>query len=66
MNPSVVHHYITANNDIFFFYKKWTKNQKASSFLNTVNLDNKEWFDKEQISIGIKKPFPVTNLPFTS
>ena len=29
----------------------------------TVKLGNKEWFDKEQI--GIKEPFPVTNLPFT-
>jgi hypothetical protein len=32
--------------------------------LSTVILGNKEWFDKEQI--GIKEPFPVTNLPFTS
>ena len=31
---------------------------------NTVKLGNNEWFDKEQI--GIKEPFPVTNLPFTS
>jgi hypothetical protein len=31
---------------------------------STVKLDNKERFDKEQI--GIKEPFPVTNLPFTS
>ena len=30
---------------------------------NTVKLGNKERFDKEQI--GIKEPFPVTNLPFT-
>ena len=29
----------------------------------TVKLGNKERFDKEQI--GIKEPFPVTNLPFT-
>ena len=29
----------------------------------TVKLGNKELFDKEQI--GIKEPFPVTNLPFT-
>ena len=28
---------------------------------NTVKLGNKELFDKEQI--GIKEPFPVTNLP---
>ena len=33
-------------------------------YLGTVKLGNKERFDKEQI--GIKKPFPVTNLPFTS
>ena len=31
---------------------------------DTVKLGNKERFDKEQI--GIKEPFPVTNLPFTS
>ena len=30
----------------------------------TVKLGDKELFDKEQI--GVKKPFPVTNLPFTS
>ena len=29
---------------------------------NTVKLGNKEWFDRELI--GIKEPFPVTNLPF--
>ena len=29
----------------------------------TVKLVNKERFDKAQI--GIKEPFPVTNLPFT-
>ena len=31
---------------------------------STVNLGNKERFDKEQI--GIKEPFSVTNLPLTS
>ena len=31
---------------------------------STVKLGNKERFDKGQI--GIKEPFPVTNLPFTS
>ena len=30
----------------------------------TVKLGNKDWLDKEQI--GIKEPFPVTNVPFTS
>ena len=29
----------------------------------TIKLGYKEQFDKEQI--GIKEPFPVTNLPFT-
>ena len=29
-----------------------------------VKLVDKDRFDKEQI--GIKEPFPVTNLPFTS
>ena len=33
------------------------------SLQSTVKLGNKERFDKEQI--GIKEPFPVTNLPFT-
>ena len=35
-----------------------------SFFPFTVKLGNKERFDKELI--GIKEPFPVTNLPFTS
>ena len=33
-------------------------------FCNTVKLGNKERFDKEPI--GIKEPFLLTNLPFTS
>ena len=33
-------------------------------FKSTVKLGNKERFDKEQI--GIKEPFPITSLPFTS
>ena len=36
----------------------------ADFFANTVKLGDKERFDKEEI--GIKDPFPVTNLPFTS
>ena len=32
--------------------------------VHTVKLGIKELFDKEQI--GIKEPFSVTNLPFTS
>ena len=31
---------------------------------SAVKLGNKKRFDKEQI--GIKEPFPVTNLPLTS
>ena len=34
------------------------------NYSSTVKLGNKERFDKEQI--GIKEPFPVINLPFTS
>ena len=30
----------------------------------TVKFGDKECFDKEQI--GVREPFPVTNLPFTS
>ena len=37
---------------------------KIYNITSTVKLGNKELFDKEQI--GIKEPFPVTNLPFTS
>ena len=37
---------------------------QVSLLPGTVKLGNKERFDKEQI--GIKEPFPVTNLPFTS
>ena len=33
-------------------------------FQSTAKLGNKERFDKEQI--GMKEPFPVTNLPLTS
>ena len=36
----------------------------GQSYSYTVKLGIKELFDKEQI--GIKEPFPVTNLPFTS
>jgi len=37
--------------------------QLEMSFIvtTTVKLGDKELFDKEQI--GVKKPFPVTNLP---
>ena len=37
---------------------------KYISKTTTVKLGIKELFDKEQI--GIKEPFLVTNLPFTS
>ena len=36
----------------------------VTHFLNEMKDSHKERFDKEQI--GIKEPFPVTNLPFTS
>ena len=39
---------------------KWLRSRNYGT---TVKLGNKEQFDKEQI--GIKGPFPVTNLPFT-
>jgi hypothetical protein len=41
----------------------WCSLHQNIKFLDTVKLGNKERFDKEQI--GIKEPFPVTNLPFT-
>ena len=44
------------------FSKK--KNSGLYDYEITVKLGNRERFDKEQI--GIKEPFPVTNLPFTS
>ena len=40
------------------------KNLYSTKNSYTVKLGIKELFDKEQI--GIKEPFPVTNLPFTS
>ena len=51
-------HYVTVKNKMISF--------ELFPFANTytVKLGNKERFDKEQI--GIKEPFPVTNLPFTS
>ena len=40
------------------------QNLNFQVYAYTVKLGNKEQFDKEQI--GIKEPFPVTNLPSTS
>jgi hypothetical protein len=40
------------------------KNSSPCHFLYTVKIGEKEWFDKEQI--GVKEPFSVTNLQFTS
>ena len=40
------------------------RSKNIQALPGTVKLGNKELFDKEQI--GIKEPFPVTNLPFTS
>ena len=45
-----------------FFYSAFTARSYGAR--NTVKLGNKERFVKELI--GIKEPFPVTNLPFTS
>ena len=39
-------------------------NSPADKSRTTVKLGIKELFDKEQI--GIKEPFPATDLPFTS
>ena len=36
----------------------------TTNLSGTVKLGDKELFDKEQI--GVKEPFPMTNLPFTS
>ena len=44
-----------------FLSKKYLRQM---SIIGTVKPGNKERFDKEKI--GIKEPFPVTNLPFTS
>ena len=37
--------------------------ENMNFMINTVKLGNKERFVKELI--GIKEPFPVTNMPFT-
>ena len=52
---------------LFFFLQIMYNNLNSNHQIynhDTVKLGNKERFDKEQI--GIKEPFPVTNLPFTS
>ena len=56
---------------VFSMYNHFTVKKKSTGWDNysvasgsTVKLGNKERFDKEQI--GIKEPFPVTNLSFTS
>ena len=52
-------------NDFFFPAKCGSLTEVGLKvFKSTVKLGNKELFDKEQI--GIKEPFPVNNLPFTS
>ena len=51
--------------NLLFLLLQWTLDLRKIStckFTYTVKLGNKERFDKEQI--GIKEPFPVTNLPF--
>ena len=50
----------------FMFSKKATKIDEIFTIdlTVTVKFGNKECFDEELI--GIKEPFPVNNLPFTS
>jgi hypothetical protein len=50
--------------DFFSIVASFYSAEKVPKLSNTVKLGNKERFDKELI--GIKEPFPVTNLPFTS
>ena len=55
--------------DLQTFRKNWLHKRHIVNVIDliysgTVKFGNKERFDKEQI--GIKEPFPVTNLPFTS
>ena len=60
---------MTESRDLIFPHKR-TKVKRVCLvhihffFDDTVKLGNKERFDKEQI--GIREPYPVTNLPFTS
>ena len=50
---------------LFLIYTwKNLANSRVQRSDGTVKLGNKERFDKELI--GIKEPFPMTNLPFTS
>ena len=48
----------------FFLIIAWLIIYFGNFVFCTVKLGIKELFDKEQI--GIKEPFPVTNLTFTS
>ena len=50
-------------NKIKYVWNFWLK-VLFSMIIDTVKLGNKKRLDKEQI--GIKEPFSVTNLPFTS
>ena len=50
----------------FLFNKVYLYSTQLISFfaqVNTVKLDDKERFDKEQV--GVKGPFPLTSLQFT-
>jgi hypothetical protein len=46
------------------WFQSTRREEIRALFCYTVKLGNKERFVKELI--GIKEPFPVTNLPFTS
>ena len=50
--------------DYLLFWLDWGCCLRIIRIVCTVKLGIKELFDKEQI--GIKEPFPVTNLPFIS
>ena len=50
--------------DAFYEWKKLKDAGTGKVFQSTVKLGNKERFNKD--FIGIKEPFPVTSLPFTS
>ena len=70
-NPLQVLRSPASHREFIICEKKFLQNFSLAYFVNysfifasTVKLGIKERFDKEQI--GIKEPFPATNLPFTS
>ena len=57
-------HFLRQAKNLFTYYGSQKHFMPDKKMICTVKLGNKERVDKEQI--GIKEPFPVTNLPFTS